>query len=141
MKNKYILIIGIILVIGISIFTFMMFNKNKNFNPDTEGLIKIEDNYIAVFHGGSGEVTFNTYVYKIDNGHDNMGFRYIATKCITKSWGSSEYTETIIDNGEVNFTDDVFTIAKKYNSYDYVTIPGSDKSYSIEEYQSMFLMN
>lgn len=39
------------------------------------------------------------------------------------------------------WTDDVFTVAEKNNAYSYVTLPNDKKTYTIEEFQSMFLMN
>ena len=69
MKNnkKIIIIIGIIvlLIIGVIIAVNM-----KREEPS--------DDYIAVFHGGVGEVTHQTYIYK--NGD---GFKYVNKRCTT----------------------------------------------------------
>ena len=70
-----------------------------------------------------------------------MGFKYINTTCTTKSWGSSEYNENITAKGKITFTDGVFEVAEDNNAYSYVTIPDSDKIYSIEEFQNIFLMD
>ena len=94
-----------------------------------------------MFHGGSGEVTKSTYIYKIDNGHANMGFKYINTENHTESWGSSEWITKIVDEGEFDFTDGAFVVAKKHGAYSYVVEPGNDKTYTIEEYQNRFIMN
>lgn len=48
----------------------------------------IPDGYIAIFHGGEGERTYETYIYKIDNGHANMGFKYINVTSTKESLGS-----------------------------------------------------
>ena len=132
MKNNKLLliIIPIIIILGVVIVLFI--NKNNNTIPD---------NYISVFHGGSGEVTYETYIYKQDNGHANYGFDYINVTRTTKSWGSTESNIEITKRGSVMWTDDVFPVAKENNAYQYVTINGSDKTYKIEDYMSMFIMD
>jgi hypothetical protein len=52
---------------------------------------EVPNDYIAVFHGGVGELTYSTYIYKIDNNQANYGFKYINTTNTTKHWGSSEW--------------------------------------------------
>jgi len=131
-KKKLIIIftvVIILIVVGVCFYFYYQSNKN------------IPDDYIAVFHGGSGEITHSTYIYKIDNDQPNYGFRYINVACSTKSWGSSEWNVKVVGKGEVSWTDDVFSVAKENNAYQYVTLPNSEKSYSIEEFQRMFLMN
>ena len=132
MKKKKVLliIISIIIILGVVIVLFI--NKNNKTIPD---------NYISVFHGGSGEVTYETYIYKQDNGHANYGFDYINVTRTTKSWGSTESNIEITKRGSVMWTDDVFPVAKENNAYQYVTINGSDKTYKIEDYMSMFIMD
>ncbi len=76
MKKKVAIIMMIIVLL--LIFSILIFLKFKNSN-------KILDKYIAGFHGGYGEQTYETYSY--------------------------------------------------------VTLPNSDKTYTIEEYMDMFLMN
>lgn len=100
-------------------------------SPESE---KISEDYIAVFNGGSGEITYSTYIYKIDN-----GFKYINTSNTTTSWGSSDWDTKITSSGKVSKADDVFTIAEKNNAYSYVKLPNEDKVYSIDEFKSMFL--
>ena len=111
-------------------------------NTDTDkSLQTIPDGYIAVFHGGVGEMTHETYIYKNDNGQANYGFTYINTTSTTKSWGSSEWETTITKYGSFSWTDEAFIVAEENGADSYVTIPDSDKIYSIEEFQKMFLMN
>lgn len=134
MKNQNKLIIFLIaslVIIGLILLGIYLYKENNN----------IPDNYIAVFHGGAGEVTYSTYIYKIDNGHANYGFKYINTTNTTTSWGSSTWKIKITARGEVSWTDDVFVVAKENNAYSYVKIPNSDKVYSIEEFMKIFLMN
>lgn len=101
----------------------------------------VPDGYLAVFHGGVGEMTHETYIYKDNNGQGNYGFTYINTTSTTKSWGSSEWKTTITKRGSFDWTDGAFVVAQENGAYSYVTIPNSDKTYSIEEFQNMFLMN
>lgn len=132
MKKKIIIIIGIILLVLIIIFTSKIITKQKN---------EIPDGYIAVFHGGVGEQTYETYIYKKNNGNANYGFDYINVTSTTVSWGSSEWNSKITKSGSVQWTDDVFTVAKENGADSFVTLPNSDKIYTIEEFMHMFLMN
>ena len=108
---------------------------------DTEKSDEITDNYIAIFHGGSGEIIYETYVYKINNGQANYGFNYINVTKTTTSYGSSKWDTKITKRGSVDWTDNVFGVAEENNAYSYVTLPNSDKTYTIEEFQYMFLMD
>lgn len=134
MKNKKVFLFVIILIIVIFIVSYIIVIINRNNG-------KIPDDYIAVFHGGSGEITYETYIYKIDNGHANFGFDYLNVTNTTTVWGSDEWNTKITKRGSVQWTDDVFRIAKENNAYSYVTLPNSDKTYTIEEFMKMFLMN
>ena len=137
MKNKKIFSLIIILIICILavIITFLCIHKNST-DSDT-----IPDDYIAIFHGGSGEITFETYIYKEDNGLANSGFKYINVTNSTVFWGSTESNKKITKRGSVQWTDDVFKVAKKNNAYSNVTLPNNNNIYTIEEYMNMFLMN
>ena len=66
--------------------------------------------------------------------------QYNVTKTTTY-WGSTEWNTKITKRGSVQWTDNVFEVAKENNAYSYVTLPDSDKIYTIEEYMQMFLMN
>lgn len=130
MKKKVILTSIIIILIGTIIaLVFKFDNKNNN----------IPDNYMVVFHGGSGEITYSTYIYKIDNGQANNGFKYVNTTNTTSSWGSSDISKKITETGVVTWTDECFKVAKNNNAYSYVEFKG--KTYTIDEFASMFLMN
>jgi hypothetical protein len=131
MKNKIIPIIIVAATIIIVLLFLIIKPKGDN----------IPNDYIAIFNGGSEEITYSTYIYKIDNGQANMGFKYINTVNTTVSWGSPEWEIKITDSGEVTWTDDVFPVAKKHGAYSYVKIPNDDKTYTIEEFQERFLMN
>ena len=132
MKKK--VSITIMIIVLLLIFSILIFLKFKNSN-------KIPDGYIAVFHGGYGEQTYETYIYKENNGHSNSGFNYINVISNIISYGSNQWNRKITKRGSVTWTDDVFTVAEENNAYSYVTLPNSDKTYTIEEYMNMFLMN
>ena len=132
-KTKLIFLV-LIAVIVFGVFGFWLYLKCQN-NSD------IPNDYIAIFHGGVGEQIYETYIYKIDNGHANMGFKYINVTSTTESWGSSKWKHTINDKGEFDWTDGAFITAKKHGAYSYVTLPNDDKIYTIEEFQGMFIMN
>jgi hypothetical protein len=135
MKKGLCFILGIVIILGVLI------GINAYVNYEVSVSDEIPEGYLFVLHGGSGEVTKSTYIYKIDNGHANMGFKYINTENHTESWGSSEWITKIVDEGEFDFTDGAFVVAKKHGAYSYVVEPGNDKTYTIEEYQNRFIMN
>ena len=130
MKN---LIIAITALLLIGITTYILFNPKTKIESEY-----IPENYIAVFHGENKGIIFETYIYKVDNKQANMGFNYINTVTVKTS---KKIKTTIAKQGEVTWTDDVFPVAKKHGAYDYVTMPNSDKQYSIEDFQILFLMN
>ena len=136
MKNKKLFCIFAILIIIVLVIGSIIYINKKKTNND-----KIPDGYIAIFHGGAGEITYETYIYKKDNGHANSGFDYINVTNTTVSWGSSEWNSKITKRGSVQWTDDVFEVAKENGAYSYVTLPNSNETYTIEQYMSMFLMN
>ena len=135
MKKAICIVLGILLILGIwgSIKLYTTYNYNKS--------DEIPEGYLFVFHGGCCEVTRSTYVYKIDNGKANMGFKYIHTENHTESWGSPNWIIKIVDEGKVDFTDGVFVKAKEHGAYSYIKEPGNDKTFTIEEYQNRFIMN
>lgn len=135
MKKSLCFILGIVLILGIVVGINAIIVEKQNVSDE------IPEGYIAVFHGGSGEVTKSTYIYKIDNGQANMGFKYINTENHTESWGSPNWIIKIVDEGEFDFTDGAFVVAKKHGAYSYVKEFGNDKVFTIEEYQDRFIMN
>lgn len=81
-KNLIVILITLILLFII----IAVLGKSKN---------QIHNDYIAVFHGGIEEITYETYIYKEDNGHSNYGFKYINVTISTKLWGSTENNSKI----------------------------------------------
>ena len=71
----------------------------------------------------------------------NSGFNYVNVTKTTTHWGSSEWNTKITKSGSVQWTDNVFEVARENNAYSCVTLPNSNKIYTIEEYMQMFLMN
>lgn len=137
MSNKRIIQIFIgVTVVFISVVLLYLSLRHEVFYTD-----EVPKDYIAVFHGGAGELTYSTYIYKIDNGQANYGFRYINTTNTTKHWGSPEWNIKITDKGKFSWTDGAFKVAKENNAYSFVTLSNDEKIYTIEEFQSMFIMN
>lgn len=124
MKNnkKVIIIIGIIVLLMIGVIIAVNMKREEQ-----------SDDYIAVFHGGVGEVTYQTYIYK--NGD---GFKYVNETCNTIRYGSPEWKCKITAKGKFDFSDESFSIAKKNGAYSYVTIPNDENSYTIEEFKTTF---
>ena len=135
MKNKktieLVIIIFVFAVVGTSIFFLKKDTKD----------IKIDNNYIAVFNGKSGENIYSTYIYKIDNNRANYGFKYINTISKTTSNESSKKTIKVIKEGNIGWTDEAFEVAKNNNAYSYVLLPNDNKMYSIEEFSKIFSMD
>ena len=139
-KNKKIFWLIMILIIIALMVSYILVTINKNSKDNTDN-DKIPDGYIAVFHGGSGEITYETYIYKINNKQANSGFNYVNVTKTTTHWGSSEWNTKITKSGSVQWTDNVFEVARENNAYSCVTLPNSNKIYTIEEYMQMFLLN
>ena len=139
MKKK--VAITIMIIVLLLIFSILIFLKLKNSNKIPDRYIEIPDGYIAVFHGRYGKQTYETYIYKENNGQANYGFNYINVISNTISYGNNQWNRKITKRGSVAWTDDVFIVAEENNAYSYVTLPNSDKTYTIEEYMHMFLMN
>lgn len=126
MKNKKIFWMITILIIICLIISFVLLYLNKN--------NKIPDDYIAIFNGGSGEITYKTYVYQ----KSDSKFYYINVTSTTVSWGSDETTDRVTKRGTVYSKDKILEIAKKNNSYSYVNLQDNE-SYTIEEFKKIFL--
>ncbi len=126
MKNKKIFWMIIILIIICLVISFVLLYLNKN--------NKIPDDYIAIFNGGSGEITYKTYVYQ----KSDSKFYYINVTSTTVSWGSDETTDRVTKRGTVYSKDKIFEVAKKNNSYSYVNLKDNE-SYTIEEFKKIFL--
>jgi hypothetical protein len=150
--NKIVVIIFLtvfsLLFVGLLIYGIVMSNKeeNKPVTTTTSTTTRTSryssyDDEIATFHGGSGEVTYETVIYKVPNGQYNMGFKYENKTCTTKSWGSTEWDCRTTKTGEVTWTDDVFTVAQNNGAYSYVTRPNDSKTYSINEFAEIFIMD
>ena len=132
-KKPILFLILIPLIIALGFLLYYILSSHN--------LKEIPNDYIAVFHGGVGEITYETYIYKIDNGHSNYGFKYINATSHTVSYGSPQWEQEITSKGKVTWTDDVFKIARDNGAYNYVRIPNDDKAYSIDEFQKIFIMD
>jgi len=130
-KGLILIIVGVLLLFTIGIHTLLSIKENN----------EIPNDYIAVFHGGVGEITYETYIYKIDNDTPNMGFKYVNVTSTTTSYGSSKWNHRVTKRGSVGFTDEVFIVAEKNHAYSFVTVPKSNETYTIEEFRAKFIMN
>lgn len=134
MNKKVLFILGLGVVAIISCFCLSRF-RNKSFEV-------VPDGYIAVFHGGSSGVTYETYIYKQEGIPDAAyGYEYINVTTTVKFWGSFESRSKITGRGYLHWTDSVFVAAKENNAYSYVTLPNDSKIYSIDEFAHMFVLN
>lgn len=134
-KRKMLVLIILVMLISFGICVFIVLNNRIKSN------YVIPDNYIAVFHGGSGEVIYETYIYKNNKGDVNYGFDYINVTKTATSAKIDSYDVKITKRGSVEWTDNVFEVANDNGAYSYVTLPNNSKTYTIEQFRRMFLMN
>lgn len=123
MKNKgiKIVLIGVAILCVVTVGIILYYYNYQ----------KIPNDYIAIFHGGSGEVTYSTYVYQKDN---LSRIKYINTINTTVSWGSTEREIKVIKRGEVTFAIDVFKVAEENGAYIYVEFPNDNQIYPVDEF-------
>ena len=133
-KKITIAVVASAIIAAIIIILLILFNNRSSI------LNIVPDGYVAVFHGGGAEVTRETYIYKDNNGEPNRGFTYVSTETI---WGvDPENARTeILKRGSFEWTDGAFSVAEENRAYSYVTIPGDNKTYTIEEFMNRFLMD
>lgn len=85
-----------------------------------------EEGYIAVFHGGTGERTYETYVYS-----DDGGYRYVNMTSTTVSWGSTRWNRKITDEGRAETREDVVKAADANGASQFVVF--MDDPYTVCE--------
>ena len=134
-KTGKVICISILTFIIVILSAFALISGKIFVNND------IPEDYIFVFHGGAGEMTYYTYIYKIDNNQANYGFEYINTVNVTKSWGSTETESKVIKRGKVDWTDSVFSVAKEHGAYDYVVTASGENITDINKLMERFIMN
>lgn len=127
-KSLWKLIVFIILSVLLIGIVILIINDNNN---------RIPTNYIAIFKGGSGEVTYSTYIYKLDNKSEDYGYSFINTTNRTTSYGSSKWTHKITSKGETSWKDQLFEVAKSNHAYSSVEYEG--KSYTVDKFAKIFL--
>lgn len=127
-KKKRLMFLGMIAIIVLGFCFLFLYLKKLNDN-------NIPTDYIAIFHGGVGEQTYETYIYEVDNGDEKIKFKFINVTSTTVSWGSADWTQEINELGTLESVDDIFLVAKKHGAYSYVTVPNDDNLYSIEEFE------
>ncbi len=100
--------------------------------PAESEVSEVEDGWIAKLNGGSGEITYHTYVYEAEN-----GYKYINTTSTTVSYGSPQWNERVIDSGSVSTKEEIVQVAKDNGSKQYVLFPDDKEAYKISDFLSM----
>ena len=90
------------------------------------------DNYIAILRGGSGEQTYQTYVYDI-----KQGYEYVIVESTTVSWGATEWNNVVKKCGVVSTKEEVVEKAEAYGSAEFMTLPGDNSVHTIEEFTDL----
>lgn len=94
------------------------------------GVNEISNGYFAVLHGGMGERTYETYVYRTDD-----GYQYVNVTSTTVSWGSPQWESKVDKRGRAATREKIVEIAKNHGAGNYVTYPHDRKNtHSIEEF-------
>lgn len=101
-------------------------------SADEDTDILLQGGYFAVLHGGGGEITHQTYVFKSDE-----GYSYINTTSTTVSWGSPQWEEKVTDKGSAKTKEDIVEIAKENGADAFVTIPEDSATYKIKDFLTM----
>lgn len=99
--------------------------KYQDYSKDYEP----EEGFVAVLHGGSGEQTYRTYVYKTDS-----GYCYVSVTATTVHWGATTSNLVPDDSGTVATKEEVLEIAKNHNSGSFVLFPGDNNVHTVEEF-------
>lgn len=100
--------------------------------PAESEVSEVEDGWIAKLNGGSGEITYHTYVYEAEN-----GYKYINTTSTTVSYGSPQWNERVIDSGSVSTKEEIVQVAKDNGSKQYVLFPDDKEAYKISDFLNM----
>ena len=132
MKVKGMICAFILCIVCVILFFVVKvkYNQKSGLNKNSNENIKytLNDDYIAIFNGGSGEQIYKTYVFK-----DNK-YYYINVTSTTESWGSTKRKDVITSKGSAKNMDEIFKIASENNAFSYVMLPDNDGPYSIETY-------
>lgn len=100
---------------------------------------QVPDGYCAVLHGGSGEITYKTYVYyRDDSAADQPYYEYIHVTSTTVSWGSPISRNTLDTAGTKDTKEAIVETARDHNSCQFMTLPGDYRNvYSINDFLTM----
>ena len=117
MKYIYELITALFMVMGM-------------LNVDATGGNEIAPGYYAVLHGGVGERTYETYVYRTDE-----GYSYVNVISTTVSWGSPQWKHEVKKRGKADSREKIAEIAKKHGASQFMTYAWDTKTaHTIEEF-------
>ena len=90
----------------------------------------IDEKYFAVLHGGVGERTYETYVYKTDK-----GYKYVNVTSTTVSWGSPQWKHEVNKRGTASTREQIAEIAAKHGATGYCTyFKDYQNTHSIQEF-------
>ncbi|MBR5349130.1 MAG: hypothetical protein IK125_07835 [Lachnospiraceae bacterium] len=92
-------------------------------------LAEIEDGYIAVFHGGVGERTYETYVYRTES-----GYKFYNVTSTTVSWGSPQWVHKVNDYGYTDTKEDIVRRARAHGASQFVSFPDDTTPYPIDTF-------
>ena len=82
-----------------------------------------------MMHGGVGERTYETYVYKTEN-----GYRYFNVTSTTVSWGATEWSHKVNDYGYTDSKEEIVRRAKAHGADQCVTYGNDTTPYPIEDF-------
>ena len=115
---------GVIQLITVFFAAFGMLGAKTN------GGNEIASGYYAVLHGGVGERTYETYVYRTDE-----GYKYVNVTSTTVSWGSSKWNHEVNKRGKADSREKIAEIAKKHGASQFMTYTWDQKAaHTIEEF-------
>lgn len=100
---------------------------------------QVPDGYCAVLSGGSGEISYKTYVYCIkgDDGGQPY-YEYIHVTSTTVSWGSPVWNNRFDSSGSKNTREEIVETARQHGSGNFMTLPGDYRNvYSIDDFLNM----
>lgn len=96
----------------------------------------VDNNYIAVFRGETGETVYSTYLYVSKKGKKKT-YSYINTTSTSYGYDSTNWDEEITKKGTLKKRKQIYKIAEKNNAYSYVRYEDGN-IYSIEEFKEKF---
>ena len=100
---------------------------------------QVPEGYCAVLNGGTGEITFKTYVYYRSGGTDGQPYyEYIHVTSTTTSWGSTFWKNSFDSSGSKSTREEIVETARQHGSGNFMTLPGDYRNvFSIDDFLTM----